>query len=67
MERGTYKIREKGSTYYEIVELEHLSKKGVATVTLYPKIIGARIDLPAKRVAELEWEKVIVISSKGAK
>ena len=57
----TYKIREKGSAYYERVSVDHVSKKGVATVTMYSGAgwYSHRLDLTPKRVAELEWEEIV--------
>lgn len=56
----TYKIREKGSPYFETVSVDHVSSRGVVTVTMYSGAgwYSHRLDLTPKRVAELEWEEV---------
>lgn len=57
----TYKIREQGSPCYETVSVDQVSSKGVVTVTMYSGAgwYSHRLDLTAKRVAELEWEEVV--------
>ena len=56
----TYKIREKGSLYCERVSVDHVSSRGVVTVTMYSGAgwYSNRLDLTPKRVAELDWEEV---------
>jgi hypothetical protein len=57
----TYKIREQGSPCYETVSVDQVSSRGVVTVTMYGGAgwYSHRLDLTAKRVAELEWEEVV--------
>ena len=50
-----YRVREQGSTYRELVTVEHVNAKGMVTITI-GGLFGARIDLTPKRVAQLEWE-----------
>jgi hypothetical protein len=52
-----YRVREQGSTYSELVTVEHVSAKGMVTIAIggfWGE--GGRLDLTPKRVAQLEWE-----------
>jgi len=51
-----YRVREQGSSYSELVTVEHVSAKGMVTITVGGFLgEGGRIDLSAKRVSQLEW------------
>jgi hypothetical protein len=58
MQLGKYKITDKDTGHSEIVLLEHIARNGRATITMLPSPWGPRIDLSARRVASLNWEKV---------
>jgi hypothetical protein len=52
-----YRVNEQGATYSELVTIDHVSSRGVVTITVGGGFLGQgnRLDLSPKRVAQLEW------------
>lgn len=54
-----YNVTDKVTGHKDIVTLEHVSRKGIATINVGSGWAGIRIDLSPKRVAELEWKLIV--------